>query len=117
MRLTRLVRYGIRNVLASEGHTARAAGDLAAADAAMLLDALQDSDRAGFDTELSGWLAGRDEASTVAQLLKAVSRPDPGLARRRVAAIAVLTKVKPDVARAILRGTAANGSDGRRHVA
>ena len=119
MRLTPLGRYGIRNILVSEGHTARAAGDLAAAGAATLLDALPDHDPAGFDAELSGWLAGRDEASAVAQLLEAVpgTGPDPDLARRRVAVIAVLTKVKPDDARAILRGTAANGSDGRRHIA
>jgi Plasmid pRiA4b ORF-3-like protein len=117
MRLTPLGRYGIRNILASEGHTTRAAGDLAAADAATLLDALPDYDPAGFDAELHGWLAGRDEASAVAQLLEAVSGTDPDLARRRVAAITVLTKVKPDDARAILRGTAANGSDGRRYVA
>jgi hypothetical protein len=117
MRLTPLGRYGIRNVLASEGHTARVVGDLAAADAATLLDALPDYDTAAFDTELNGWMAGRDEASAVTQLLEAVPGTDPDLAGRRVAAIAVLTKVKPDDARAILRGTAANGSDGRRHVA
>ncbi len=40
MRLTSLGRYGIRNILASKGHTARIAGELAAADAAALLDAL-----------------------------------------------------------------------------
>ena len=117
MRLSSLGRYGIRNVLASEGHTARAVGDLAAADAATLLDALPYYDPAGFDTELSGWLAGRDEASAVTQLLEAVSGTDPDLAGRRVAAIAVLTKVKPDDTRAILRDTAANGPDGRRHIA
>ena len=117
MRLTPLGRYGIRNVLASEGHTARATGDLAAADAATLLDALPYYDPAGFDAELNGWLAGRDEASAVTRLLQAVSGTDPDLAGRRVAAMAVLTKVNPDDARAILRGTAANGSDGRRHVA
>ncbi len=117
MRLTPLGRYGIRNILASEGHTARAAGDLAAADAATLLDALPDYDPAGFSTELDAWLVGRDEASAVAQLLEAVSGTDPDLAGRRVTAIAVLTKVKQDDARAILRGTAANGSAGRRHVA
>jgi hypothetical protein len=117
MRLTPLGRYGIRNILASEGHTARATGDLAAADAATLLDALLDYGPAGFDTELNGWLAGRDEANVVAQLLEAVPGTDPDLAGRRVAAIAVLTKVKPDHARAILREMAANGSDGRSHVA
>lgn len=117
MRLTALGRYGIQNVLASEGHTARAAGDLVAADAATLLDALASYDAAGFDTELTGWLAGRDEATAVTQLLEAVAGTDPDLAGRRVAAIAVLTKVKPDDARAILRSTAANGPDGRRHVA
>jgi hypothetical protein len=117
MRLTPLGQYGIRNILASEGHTARVVGDLAAADATTLLDALPLYDPAGFDTELSGWLASRDEASAVTQLLEAVAGTDPGLAGRRVAAIAVLTKVKPDDARAILREVAANGSDGRRHVA
>jgi len=117
MRLTPLGRYGIRNILASEGHTARVVGDLAAADVTTLLDALPYYDPAGFDTELSGWLAGRDEASAVTQLLEAVTGTDPGLAGRRVAAIAVLTKVQPDDARTILREVAANGSDGRRHVA
>ena len=43
--------------------------------------------------------------------------PTPTSRGRRVAAIAVLTEIKPDAARAILRETAANGSDGRRHVA
>ena len=127
MRLTPLGRYGIRNILASEGHTARVAGELADADAATLLDALPDYDTAGshtggsgtagFDTEVSGWLAGRDEASAVTQLLEAVPGTDPGLAARRVSAIAVLTRIKPDEARAILREVAANGPDGRRHVA
>jgi len=116
-RLTPLGRYGIRNILASEGHTARATGDLAAADAATLLDALPDYGPGGFDTELNGWLAGRDEANAVAQLLEAVPGTDPDLAGRRVAAIAVLTNVKPDHARAILREVAANGPDGRSHVA
>ena len=116
-RLTPLGRHGIRNVLTSEGHTARAAGDLAAADAATLLDALPSHDAAGFDTELNGWLVGRDEASAVTQLLEAVPGTDPDLAGRRVAAIAVLTRVKPDDARSILRGAAATGPDGRRHVA
>jgi hypothetical protein len=117
MRLTPLGRYGIRNVLASEGHTARATGDLAAADAATLLDALPYYDPAGFGIELNGWLAGRDEASAVTQLLQAVPGTDPDLAGRRVSAIAVLTEIKPDDARTILRGTSANGPDGRRHVA
>ncbi|GEM_PF-623175 len=117
MRLTALGRYAIRNILASEGHTARVVGDLAAADAATLLDALPDYDPAGFDAELGGWLAGRDEASAVAELLQAVPGADPGLAGRRVAAVAALTTIKPGAARAILREVAANGPGGRRHVA
>ena len=112
MRLTPLGRYGIRNVLASEGHTARATGDLAAADAATLLDALPYYDPAGFDAELNGWLAGRDEASAVTQLLEAVSGTDPTLRGVASPRSAVLTKVKPDDAREILRGTAASGSTG-----
>ena len=85
MRLTPLGRYGIRNILVSEGHTAGAADDLAAADAATLLNALPDYDPAGFDAELSGWLAGRDEASAVAQLLGAVPGTGPTPTSRGVA--------------------------------
>jgi hypothetical protein len=117
MRLTPLGRYGIRNVLASKGHTARIAGELAAADAAALLDALADYDPPAFSTELTGWLAGRDEARAVTQLLDAIPGADPDLARRRVAAIKALTMAEPNDALEILRDAAANGSDGRRHVA
>lgn len=66
MRLTPLGRHGIRNMLVSEGHAARVCGELAAADAAALLDGLASyDDPAAFDAELTGWLAGRDEASAV----------------------------------------------------
>jgi hypothetical protein len=117
MRPTSLGRYGIRNILASEGHTARIAGELAAADAAALLDALSDYDPAAFSTELTGWLACRDEASAVTQLLDAIPGADPDLAGRRVAAISALTIARSDDARKILRDAAASGPDGRRHVA
>jgi hypothetical protein len=117
MRLTPLGRYGIRNVLVREGHTARVAGELAAADATALLDALPYYDPAAFSAELTGWLAGRDEASAVTQLLDAVPGPDPDLAGRRVAAISALTVAKPGDALEILRHAAASGPDGRRHVA
>ncbi len=117
LRLTPLGRYGIRSILTSEGHTARIVGELADADAAALLDALPDYDPAGFHAEISGWLAGRDEATAVTQLLEAIPGTDPGLAGRRVAAISVLTEAKPDDARAVLREEAATGADGRRHVA
>ena len=118
MRLTPLGRHGIRNILVSEGHTARVSGELAAADAAALLDALASYDDAdAFNAELAGWLAGRDEASAVTQLLDAVPGTDPDLARRRVIAISALTTAKPDDSLEILREAAASGPDGRRHVA
>ena len=117
MRLTPLGRYGIRSVLVSKGNTARIAGELATADAASLLDALADYDPIAFSTELTGWLAGRDEASTVTQLLDAIPGADPDLAGRRVAAISALTIARPNDALGILRGAAASGPDGRRHVA
>jgi hypothetical protein len=117
MRLTPLGRYGVRNVLVSKGHTARVAGELAAADATALLDALSYYDPAAFSAELTGWLAGRDEASAVTQLLDAVPGTDPDLAGRRVAAISALTVAKPGDALEILRHAAASGPDGRRHVA
>jgi hypothetical protein len=81
------------------------------------LDALAGYDPAAFSTELTGWLARRDEATAVTQLLDAIPSADPDLARRRVTAIRALTLAKPNDALEILRGTAANGSDGRRHVA
>jgi hypothetical protein len=117
MRLTSLGRYGIRNVLMSKGHTARIAGELAAADAAPLLDALAAYNPGAFSTELTGWLTGRDEESAVTQLLDAIPGADPDLAGRRVAAISALTIARPDHARKILRDVAASGPDGRRHVA
>lgn len=66
---------------------------------------------------LSDFGADCDEATAIAQLLEAVPGADPGLAGRRVAAITVLTMVRTDDARAILREVAATGPDGRRHVA
>jgi len=117
MRLTPLGRFGIRNVLVSEGHTARIAGELAAADAAALLDALADYDAAAFSTELTGWLAGRDAKSAVAQLLEAVRGTDADLAGRRVAAIKALAMIAPDDALEILRDAAAGGNDGHCYVA
>jgi len=117
MRLTPLGRHGIRNVLVSEGHTARVAGELAAADAAALLDALQYYDDAAFSAELTGWLAGRDEATAVTQLLDAIPGTDADLAGRRVNAISALTIATSSDAREILRDAVASGPDGRRHVA
>lgn len=117
MRLTPLGRYGVRNIAVSRGHTARVAGELADADAAALLDALQDYDPAAFSAELTGWLAGRDEASAITQLLDAIAGNDPGLAGRRVTAISALIMARPGDAREALRDAAAAGPDGRRHVA
>jgi hypothetical protein len=118
MRLTPLGRHGIRNLLLSQGHTAHVCGELATADAATLLDALASYDEpAAFNTELTGWLADRDKATAVTQLLDAVPGTDPDLARRRVTAIRALTRAKPDVGREVLRNAAASGPDGRRHVA
>jgi Plasmid pRiA4b ORF-3-like protein len=118
MRLTPLGRHGVRNLLLSQGHRAHAGGELATADAAALLDALASYDApAAFDAELTGWLTDQDEATAVTQLLDAVTGTEPDLARRRVTAIRALTVAKPDDAREVLRNAAANGPDGRRHVA
>jgi hypothetical protein len=120
MRLTPLGRQGIRNILVSAGHTARVAGELATADATTLLDALPHCDPAAFSAELTGWLADRDEASAVSQLLEAIPGTEPDLAGRRVSAISAisaLTVAKPGDALEILRDAAVSGPDGRRHVA
>jgi hypothetical protein len=118
MRLTPLGRHGVRNLLLSQGHTAHVGGELASADADALLDALASYDApAAFKAELTGWLADRDEATAVTQLLDAVTGTEPDLARRRVTAIRALTVAKPDDAREALRNAAASGPDGCRHVA
>lgn len=117
MRLTPLGRHGIRTILVNDGHTARLTGELATADAVTFLGAFPDFSPAELSTEVAGWLAARDETSAVTQLLEAVTGTDPDLAASRVAAIAVLTELKPDDARPILRDAAAAGPGGRRHVA
>jgi hypothetical protein len=116
-RLTALGRYGIRAILAGEGHVARVVGDLAAEDAVTLLDVLQYYEPDAFSAELGGWLAGRDEASAVSEVLGAVSGTDPERAVQRVTAITILTLAKPDSSLEILRETASRGPDGSRHVA
>ncbi|HEY6790693.1 MAG TPA: hypothetical protein VI365_25630, partial [Trebonia sp.] len=116
-RLTALGRYGVRTILAGEGHVARVAGDLAAEDAATLLDVLPYYEPDAFSAELSGWLAGRDEASAVSQVLGAASGTDPERAVQRVTAITILTLAKPDSSLEILREMASRGPDGSRHVA
>ena len=64
---------------------------------------------------MDGWpTATKQPRSASCSRLYRETHPD--LAGRR-AAIAVLAKIKPGNARAILRGAAADGPDGRRHVA
>jgi hypothetical protein len=63
-----------------------------------------------------GWPAATRQTRSLS-CSRLYREPTPDLAGRRVAAIAVLTNVKPDHARAILREVAANGPDGRSHVA
>jgi Plasmid pRiA4b ORF-3-like protein len=116
-RLTALGRYGIRDILAGEGHIARVAGDLAAEDAATLLDVLQYYEPDAVSAELSGWLAGRDQATAVSEVLGAVSGTDPERAVQRVTAMTILTLAKPDSALEVLREMASRGPDGSRHVA
>jgi hypothetical protein len=104
-------------LLAGKGHVARVAGDLASEDATTLLDVMPYYEPDAFSAELSGWLAGRDEASVVSQVLEAASGTDPERAVQRVTAITILTLAKPDSALEILRDMASRGPDGSRHVA
>ena len=116
MRLAPLGRHGVRNLLLRDGHTARLAGELATVDAATLLDELDVLDPA-VEGEISGWVAARGAEAAVTQLLEAVEGAALGLAGRRVAAIGVLTLLRPDGARDVLRAVAQSGPDGSRHVA
>jgi hypothetical protein len=116
LRLTPLGTYGIRNLLLRDGHTARLAGELAAVDAATMLDEL-DASALALDGEVAGWVAARGEQAAVAQLLEAAAGTAVDLARRRVAVITILTMFKPDGGRDVLRAVAENGPDGSRQVA
>jgi hypothetical protein len=116
-RLTPLGHYGVRAILAGQGHVAHVAGDLADADARALLDALVHYEPEALTTELAGWLAGRDEASVVPEILQAASGIDTERARHRVTAITILTRANPGSSLELLREAAAHGPDGTRHVA
>jgi Plasmid pRiA4b ORF-3-like protein len=116
-RLTPLGRHGIRAILAAQGHAAHVAGDLADKDARTLLDALVYYQPEAFTTELAGWLAGRDEATVVSEILQAASGIDTERARHRVTAITILTRANPGSSLDLLREAAAHGPDGTRHVA
>ena len=116
LRLTPLGTHGVRNLLLRDGHTARLVGELAGVDAATLLDELNVADLT-LDGEVRGWVAARGEQAAVTQLLEAAEGTAVDLARRRAAAIAVLTLLKPGDGRDVLRAVAESGPDGSRQVA
>jgi hypothetical protein len=115
--LTPLGRHGLRAFLTREGHVARTTADLPGMDAAQFLDALTYCPPESLQGHVTAWLAGRDEAKAITDILDAVAGDDPDRALLRGNAIVSLTLIAPAADRDLLRSAAADGPDGSRHVA
>jgi Plasmid pRiA4b ORF-3-like protein len=116
-RLTPLGRHALRAFLTSEGHVAQTTADLTGMDAAEFLDALTYCPPESLQGHVTAWLAGRDEAKAITDILDAAAGDDPDGALLRGNAIVSLTLIAPAAHRGLLRSAAADGLDGSRHVA
>jgi len=116
-RLTPLGRHALRAFLTSEGHVARTTADLPDMDAAEFLDALAYCPAESFQGHVAAWLAGRDEAKGITEILDAAAGDDPGRALLRGNAIVSLTLIAPAAHRDLLRSAVSEGPDGSRQVA
>jgi hypothetical protein len=116
-RLTPLGRYALRAFLTSQGHVAHATADLPGMDAAEFLDALTYCPPESLHGHVTAWLAGRDEAKAITDILKAAAGDDLDGALLRGNAIVSLTLIAPTTHRDLLVTAAATGPDGSRHVA
>lgn len=116
-RLTPLGRHALRAFLTSEGHVARTTADLPGMDAAEFLDALTYCPPESLQGHVTAWLAGRDEAKGITEILDAAAGDDPGRALLRGNAIVSLTLIAPAAHRDLLWSAVCEGPDGSRHVA
>ncbi|MFD7625317.1 hypothetical protein ACFV7Q_04595 [Streptomyces sp. NPDC059851] len=84
VRLTPLGLYGLRARMREAGITAPAVGELADKGADALLDAVCDYPEFAAQAEIEQWLAGRESAAAVAELLTAARGADAGAPLRRL---------------------------------
>nr|WP_237534621.1 plasmid pRiA4b ORF-3 family protein [Streptomyces sp. SID3343] len=108
LRLTPLGRYGVREYLLTEGIPAPLIGELAAADAPTLLDALLDYDQDAAHAEITGWISHRGQGPAAVQLIDSCAGLDADAALRRLSATAVLAELDEPRALAVLRKAAAS---------
>jgi Plasmid pRiA4b ORF-3-like protein len=116
-RLTPLGRHALRAFLTSEGHIARTTADLPGMDAAEFLDVLTYCPPESLQDHVTAWLAGRNEAKAITEILDAAAGDAPDRALLRGNAIVSLTLIAPTAHRDLLRAAAADGTDGSRQVA
>ncbi|MGW8380491.1 hypothetical protein [Streptomyces sp. ODS28] len=96
VRLTTLGLYGVRERMLSAGVDAPRVGDLAGAGADKLLAALPSYSEPNAQTEVEGWLAGRDTVDAARQLLAAARGADDSAPMRRLACQQALAVAGPE---------------------
>lgn len=101
VRLTRLGLYGIRARMLEAGVEAPAVGELADKGADALLDAVSRYPENAAQAEIEAWLAGRDVAVAVAELLAAARGDDEGAPLRRLRCQQALAPAGPEAEPAV----------------
>ncbi|MEU8462900.1 hypothetical protein [Streptomyces sp. NPDC029003] len=91
VRLTPLGLYGVRARMLEAGVEAPAVGELAGKGADALLDAVSFYPEGAAQAEIEAWLAGREPAEAVAELLAAARGDDEGAPLRRLRCQQALT--------------------------
>ncbi|MGW5849422.1 hypothetical protein ACWFQ8_15955 [Streptomyces sp. NPDC055254] len=101
VRLTPLGLYGIRARMLEAGVEAPAVGDLADKGADALLDGVSRYPGAAAQAEIEQWLAGRDPAAAVPELLAAARGDDEGAPLRRLRCQQALASTGPEAEPAV----------------
>ncbi|MFC9819068.1 hypothetical protein ACFWG6_17085 [Streptomyces erythrochromogenes] len=101
VRLTPLGLYGIRARMLEAGVAAPAVGELAGKGADALLDAVSSYPEHAAQAEIEQWMAGREPADAVAELLAAARGDDEGGPLRRLRCQQALALAGPDAEPAV----------------
>ncbi|MEU6311739.1 hypothetical protein [Streptomyces sp. NPDC047014] len=101
VRLTPLGLYGIRARLLEAGADAPAVGELAGKGADALLDAISHYPESAAQAEIEQWLAGRELAAAVTELLAAARGDDEGGPLRRLRCQQALAPAGPEAEPAV----------------
>lgn len=101
VRLTPLGLYGVRARLLEAGVDAPAVGELAGKGADALLDAVSHYPEGAAQAEIEAWLADRDTAAAVTELLAAARGDDDGAPLRRLRCQQALAPAGPEAEPAV----------------